>query len=261
MNARNSYIFITFVITWWALGACSTSRPASEPTERVRPEAIQQALVESEKLFKDREDLEKLRAAVKALAAVRDPNNRNYQVEWTFAKYSYFLGKYSPNQDEGEEFLESGRDAGKIASRVDPNKPDGYFWFAANLGELSKRSPVTVGFRSVGDIKQAMNKVIELQPDYQGASAYDGLGQCELATRLKGGDAEKAVEYLEKGVELAPDNATMRADLAEAYLAVKRDSDARKQIDHVLQMKANPDYMPEYRDAVEKAKKLLRTNF
>ena len=106
-----------------------------------------------------------------------------------------------------------------------------------------------------------MGKVIELQPDYQGASAYDALGQVELATRLKGGDAEKAVEYLEKGSELAPDNATMRADLAEAYLAVKRDGDARKQIDQVLQMKPNPEFMPEYRDAVEKAKKLLRTNF
>lgn len=261
MKPRNSYIFITFVITWWALTACSSNKASTQPTEKVTPAAIQQALAESEKLFKEREDLDKLKAAVKALSAVRDPDNRNYQVEWSFAKFSYFLGKYLPNQDEGEQHLEAGRDAGKIASRVDPNKPDGYFWYAANLGELSKRSPVTVGFRSVNDIKEAMKKVLELQPDYQGASAYDALGQVELATRLKGGDAEKAVEYLEKGSELAPDNATTRADLAEAYLAVKRDADARKQIDHVLQMKPNPDFMPEYRDAVEKAKKLLRTNF
>ena len=261
MNARNSYIFITFVITWWALAACSSEKAATVPTERIKPEAIQKALADSETLFKQREDLEKLREAVRGLAAVRDPDNRNYQVEWNFAKFSYFLGKYLPDPSEGEDHLEAGRDAGKIASRVDPNKPDGYFWFAANLGELSKRSPVTVGFRSVDDIKAAMNKVIELQPNYQGASAYDALGQVELGTRLKGGDAAKAVEYLEKGVELAPDNATTRADLAEAYLAVKRDGDARKQIDHVLQMKPNPDFMPEYRDAVEKAKKLLKTNF
>ena len=261
MNARNSYILITIVITWWALGACSSDRAANNHREKVTPEAIQKAIADADAAFKNREDVEKLRTAVRALGAVRDPDNRNYQVEWLFAKYSYFVGKYLPNQDEGEDILEAGRDAGKIASRVDPNKPDGYFWFAANLGELSKRSPVTVGFRSVNDIKEAMNKVIELQPDYQGASAYDGLGQCELATRLKGGDAEKAVEYFEKGVELAPDNATTRADLAEAYLAVKKDAEARKQIDHVLQMKPNPDFMPEYRDAVEKAKKLLRTNF
>jgi tetratricopeptide (TPR) repeat protein len=261
MNARNSYILITIVITWWALASCSAKQVENTHRVKATPEAIQKALSDAETAFKDRENLDKLKAAVRELNGVRDPDNRNYQVEWLFAKYSYFLGKYLPNQEEGEAILEAGRDAGKVASRVEPNKPDGYFWFAANLGELSKRSPVTVGFRSVSDIKEAMNKVIEIQPDYQGASAYDALGQCELATRLKGGDAEKAVQYFEKGVELAPDNATTRADLAEAYLAVKRDSDARKQIDYVLQMKPNPDYMPEYRDSVEKAKKLLRTNF
>jgi tetratricopeptide (TPR) repeat protein len=106
-----------------------------------------------------------------------------------------------------------------------------------------------------------MNKVIELQPDYQGASAYDALAQVELATRLKGGDALKAVNYLEKGLQLAPDNTNIRLHLGEAYLAVKRDADARKQLDQLLQMKPNPEYIPEYRECVEKAKKLIQSNF
>ena len=106
-----------------------------------------------------------------------------------------------------------------------------------------------------------MNKVVEIQPDYQSASAYDALGQLELATRLKGGDAKKAVELLEKGLQMAPDNTNIRIHLAEAYLAVKRDADARKQLDHLLQMKPHPEYVPEYREAVEKAKKLIETNF
>jgi tetratricopeptide (TPR) repeat protein len=115
--------------------------------------------------------------------------------------------------------------------------------------------------RSVDDIKESMSRVLELQPDYQAASAYDALGQIELKTRLKGGDPQKAVEYLEKGLALAPDNSNIRVHLAEAYLAVKRDTDARRHLEQVLQMKPNPDYMPEYREAVEKAKKLIQTNF
>ncbi|MBK7708734.1 MAG: hypothetical protein IPJ30_24015 [Acidobacteria bacterium] len=48
-----------------------------------------------------------------------------------------------------------------------------------------------------------MNKVIELDPKYQGASAYDALAQVELSTtRMMGGKPEKAVEYLEKALEL-----------------------------------------------------------
>jgi len=261
MKASNLYILITIVITWWALSACSTKSTARDPGERIQPEAIEKALSDSENLFKEREDLDKLRNAIKTVGAVRDPDNRNYRVEWTFAKYNYFLGKFTTDEDEAEKALAQGRDAGKIASRIDPQKPDGYFWYAANLGELSKRSPITIGLRSVDDIQEAMNKVIELQPDYQGASAYDALAQVELATRLKGGDAQKAVDFLEKGLQLAPDNTNMRLHLGEAYLAVKRDNDARKQLDYVLQMKPNPEYMPEYRECADRAKKLIQTNF
>jgi len=261
MKTRNLYILITFVITWWALAACSSKTVATKPSEKVSPEAIQKVLADSESLFKQREDLDMLRTAIKSLASVRDQDNRNYQVEWTFAKYNYFLGKFSSNEDEAETALGVGRDAGKIATRVDPQKPDGYFWYGANLGELSKRSPITVGLQSVGEIKEAMNKVIEIQPDYQAGSAYDALAQVELATRLKGGDAQKAVELLEKAQQIAPENSNIRLHLGEAYLAVKRDADARKELDYVLQMKPNPEFMPEYRECVDKAKKLIQTNF
>jgi tetratricopeptide (TPR) repeat protein len=252
---------ITIVITSWSLLSCSADHAASKPVENVTPESISKALTDAESLFKEREDLDKLRSAVKLMTAVRDPDNRNYQVEWTFAKYSYFLGKFSTNEEESSEALEDGRDAGKIASRMEPQKPDGYFWYAANLGELSKRSPITIGLRAVDDIKESMNKVLEIQHDYQGASAYDALAQVELATRVKGGDAKKAVELLEKGLQLAPHNTNIRLHLGEAYLAVKRDADARKQLDQLLAMKPDPEYMPEYRECIDKAKKLIQTNF
>jgi tetratricopeptide (TPR) repeat protein len=261
MKTGKLYILITIVITWWALTSCSSKSNADIPRKNVSPEAIQKALADSEGLFKQREDLDKLRSAIKALAEVRDADNRNYQVEWTYAKYNFFLGKHTTDEDEAESALEQGRDAGKIASRIEPQKPDGHFWYAANLGEWSKRSPITVGLKSVDDIKESMSRVLEIQPDYQGASAYDALGQVELMTRLKGGDAQKAVEYLEKGQQLAPDNTNIKLHLSEAYLAVKRDADARKQLDQLLAMKPNPEYMPEYRECVAKAKKLIETNF
>ncbi|MEP6703474.1 MAG: TRAP transporter TatT component family protein [Acidobacteriota bacterium] len=261
MKTRNLYILITIVITWWALTSCSAKFAVTVTHEKVAPEAIEKTLGDSENLFRQREDPDKLRTAIKMLSAVRDADNRNYQVEWTFSKYNYFLGKLTSNEQEAEASLGQGRDAGKIAKRVDPQKPDGYFWYGANLGELSKRSPITVGLSSVDEIKDAMNKVIELQPDYQGASSYDALAQVELATRIKGGDAQKAVEFLEKGLQLAPENTNIRVHLAEAYLAVKRDADARNQLDYVLQMKPNPEYLPEYRESAEKARKLIQTNF
>jgi tetratricopeptide (TPR) repeat protein len=261
MRTSNVYILITIVITWWTLASCSTESPASNPPQKIQPESIERALAESNELLKQREDLNKLRTAIKELGLVRDPDDRNYEVEWTFAKLNYLLGRHTPDEDERERSFVLGRDAGRIASRVQPEKADGHFWYAANLGELSRRSPITVGLRSVDDIKESMIKVTELQPDYQAASAYDALAQVELATRLRGGDARKAVEYLEKGVVLGPDNPNIRLRLGEAYLAVRRDADARDQLQHLLKMQPHPDYIPEYRECVEKAKKLIQTNF
>jgi tetratricopeptide (TPR) repeat protein len=103
--------------------------------------------------------------------------------------------------------------------------------------------------------------VIEIQPNYEMASAYDVLGQLELGTRLLGGKPEKAVEYLEKGVELEKFNGEARVHLAEAYLILGKDAKAKKQLNFVLEMKPNPAFLPEYAQQVEKAKKILATKF
>ena len=261
MKPDKVYILITIVITLCLHGGCSFGSSADSAKLSIPPEAVSEAIAKADELFRQRYDTNNLREAVAALAAIRNPEDRNYEVEWKFAKYSYFLARQTKDPLESEEMLTKGREAGKIAMRVEPNKPDGHFWYGANLGELARRSPVTVGIRSVDDIRQAMNKVIELEPGYQGASAFDALAQVELATRLTGGDARKAVELLEKSLEFEKDNANIRARLAEAYLAVKRDADARRQIDYLLQMEPHPEYVPEYNESVAKVKKLLQTNF
>ncbi|HLA95732.1 MAG TPA: tetratricopeptide repeat protein [Pyrinomonadaceae bacterium] len=219
--------------------------------------AIGDSLAASEKLFAERTDITKLREAVNSLGNARNPDQRNFEVEWKFAKYSYFLGKAEPVEKDAIVAFEKGRDAGKIASRVDPNKPDGHFWYGANLGELGRISPITVGLKSIDDIREAMEAVIKIQPDYQGASSYDALGQLEMKTQLRGGTLEKAVEYFEKGITLSGDNANLRLHLAEAYLALNKDTEARKQLDTLFATKANPEYVNEHRVALEQGKKLL----
>lgn len=260
-NSIKVYNFIAIVITLCLLDGCAKMVETHQLTPPMSSTAIGDALTSSEKLFSERADIEKLRQAIATLSKARNPDQRNYEVEWKFAKYCYFLGKAERNEDEAVEAFEKGRDAGKIASRVDKDKPDGHFWYAANMGELARISPVTEGLKTVDDIREEMTAVIAIQPEYQNGSAYDGLGQLELATRgLKGGSTEKAVEYLEKGVKVSPDNANIRLHLAEAYFVLKKDADARKQLNVLFELKPNPDYINEHRAAVEKGKKLLEKN-
>src|SRR6185503_10259571 len=97
--------------------------------------------------------------------------------------------------------------------------------------------------------------VLKIDERFQGGAAYLGLGQLYLqAPKLFGGDYQKAIEYLEKGLKVGSNNALLRLRLAEAYHDVHRDAEARKQIDVVLTMTPNPEFLPEYKEANEGAK-------
>ncbi len=254
-------ILISIVITLCLQFACATSGTTETESPRVSPDVIMASLTQSESLFNQREDVAKVREAVETLRKARDYKQRNFEVEWKFAKYNYFLGKQSTVEKEANTAFEEGRDAGKIASGLEPQKAEGYFWYGANLGELSRKNMLTVGIKSLPEVRSAMEKVVELEPGYQNTSAYDVLGRIELETRLYGGKAEKAVEFFEKALETERDNMNIHLHLAEAYLAVKKEGEARKQLEKVLSMKPNPDYVIEGREAVEKATKLLATKF
>ncbi len=262
MMRKHIYSFITIGLLVFLSASCAKkveTEPLVTPADAAK---ISETLTKSEALFKERSELAKLREAVKSLASVRNADARNFEVEWKFAKFNYFLGKQSTDEKEKEKAFEDGVQAGKIASRIETHKADGYFWYAANLGEQAKASPVTVGVKSIDDIRQAMNKVIEIQPDYQSASAYDALAQVELSTAgMMGGKPEKAVEYLEKALTISKENTYIFLHLAEAYIAVGKKADAKKQLEYLLKMKPNPDYLHEYNETTEKAKKLLETKF
>lgn len=261
MKRSKLYILITIVITSYLHLACASNAATENLQAGPSTEQISAARSSAEKLFAGRENLNNLREAIKLLGAVRDPNSRNYDVEWTFAKYNYFLGRHSADESESDQAFTTGRDAAKIAANMQPDRPDGLFWYGANLGELCKKSPVTVGLRNVGDVRDAMKKVVEIDPGYQGAAAYDVLGQIELATRIKDGTAEKAVEYLQAGLKLESENSNLYVHLAQAYLALNKDAEAKRQLDKVLAMRPNPDYLPEHHESVDLAKKLLSTKF
>lgn len=260
MQTSLKTIVLTVISIMLITSCASHSETATESRQK---ETIPTAdlIKQADDFFNQRNDVTKLREAVNTISRARNPDQRNFEVEWKFAKYSYFLAIRLTDEKETEKLLQDGYSAGLLASKLEPNKPDGYFWAGACLGEQSRRSPLTVGFKSMDEIRQLMNKVIEIQPDYQNATAFDVLAQLELATRLTGGSAEKAVEYLEKALEYEKENSNIYLHLAEAYLAVNKKAEARKQIDDILKMKPDPEYESEHKEVVEKAKKMLETKF
>ena len=256
------YAFITFDVSGDLLYRLrGKTRKVLLPRQLSRPNKFRQRQLRQTNFSGSAQILANCAKRFRRSARVRDAENRNYEVEWKFSEFNCFLGRQTTDEKEADTALADGEKAGKIASRLAAEKPEGYFWYGANLGEEAKKSPVTVGIQAVSDIREAMNKVIEIQPDYQGASAYDVLAQIELSTGLLGGDAKKAVEYLEKAMTLEKNNTYLYLHLAQAYLAVGRKADAKKQLEALLQIKPELEYSVEYKETSETAKKLLATRF
>lgn len=253
-NGRKLELFVLLIAV--AAVGISCGKAASVPGDSgpVRPAA--EAIAEADRLYAGRADLVKVRQGVLALRQAQGEDQANYELAWRLAKFNYYLGAHSPEATERDKGFHDGIEAGKQAVKLQDGKPDGHFWLGANYGGSAKAS-ILAGLSDFDDIKREMETVIKLDESYQTGSAYMALGQLYLeAPRMLGGDTQKAIEYLEKGLRVGPTNSLLRAHLAEAYAQAQRNDDARKQIEALLAMKPAPGYEPEYDESVALVRKL-----
>ena len=253
-NARKLGLFV-IVTTLPIVGiSCGKATTATRDPVVVRP--VAEAIAEADQLYAGREDLVKVRQGIVALKQAQADDQANYDLAWRLAKFNYYLGAHSANVDERDKALHDGIEAGKLAVKLENGKPDGHFWLGANYG-ISAKASVLSGLSEFDDIKNEMETVLKLDEGYQNGSAYLGLGQLYLeAPGLLGGDTQKAIQYLEKGLKFGSNNALLRAKLIAAYVEAHRIDDARKQIDELRAMKPSPGYEPEYNEAMAQVQKL-----
>jgi Tfp pilus assembly protein PilF len=219
--------------------------------------AATNSIAQADQLYAQREDLAKARLAVTMLRQAQTADYGNFDAAWKLARANYYLGTHTEG-DEADNAFREGIDSAKAAVKLQPNRPEGHFWLGANYGGSADRSTLA-GLSSVEDIRSEMDTVIKMDEKFQNGSAYLGLGQLYLrAPKVLGGDTAKAIQYLQKGEQIAPENALIKLHLAEAYHQAGRDGEARKQIDALLAMTPDPNYLPEHKDAVEKAKELQK---
>jgi tetratricopeptide (TPR) repeat protein len=254
----NQLSFIVILMGLMAGALCCSSKVTEEPPPLATGanESAPDLIAQADKLYAEREDLARVREGINALRRARAVEPGNYDAAWRLAKFQYYLGAHTSDTSERDQAFRDGAKAGKAAVELQPSKPEGHFWLGANYGGSAQHSTLA-GLSSVDDIIAEMETVIKLDEGFQSGSAYMALGQVYLdAPKMFGGDSQKAVEVLEKGLRFGENNALLHLRLAEAYVAVGRNSDARKQLDAIKTLKPDPLFMPEYKEAVADAEKL-----
>jgi tetratricopeptide (TPR) repeat protein len=220
---------------------------------------VEDLVAQGDKLYSEMKDVETAKKALalyqKALLAAED----RYESYWKMARIHYYIGTNTEKKKQKKIILSQGIYNAKKAVDLEPEKPDGYYWLGVNYGVFGAAKGVLKSLSLVKPIKQAMNKVIELNREYEDGGPDRVLGR--LYFRLPGfagGSKKKSLEHLLKSKEIGPNDALTRVYLADTYLALKEIDKAREELEYVLSRESNPCWVAGVDKNKVKAEKMLQ---
>ena len=218
-----------------------------------------QPSADADALYARRADVSIARQAAEIWKARLQQNPRDFESAWKLARAGYWLGTHAP-EGERRASLEQGIAAGRKAVALEPNRPEGHFWIAANMGALAESFGLRQGIKYRGEIKDELLTVLRLDPAFQQGSADRALGRWYFKVPgLFGGSNRKSEEHLRRSLTYDPSDAASLYFLAETLIDMKRQSEAKAILDRLITAPVNPAWSAEDREFKEKAQRLVRT--
>jgi tetratricopeptide (TPR) repeat protein len=219
---------------------------------------LQQPTTENpDHLYADRANLASAQraAALWEERLARDPSD--FEAAWKLARACYWLGGHVPANAQRAQY-ERGIDAGRRAVMLNPGRPEGHFWMAANMGALAESFGLRQGLKYRGTIKDELETVLKMDPAFLQGSADRALGRWYLKVPgLLGGSKQKSVDHLQRSLTHNPDSTASRYFLAETLIEMNRRAEARAELQKVVDAPLSPEWVPEDREFKEKARALL----
>ncbi len=114
------------------------------------------------------------------------------------------------------EYKEGARIAQR-ALQLREDLPDAHFYYAANLGSAAYLQGILASLVNLQDLTNHVTRTLELQEDHAPAHHMRGMMLEELPWFL-GGDSERALQHLQRSVEIDKYYMHARLHLGEAYL-------------------------------------------
>lgn len=209
--------------------------------------------------YRQRENLASAQQAEAIWAARLSRDANDFESAWKLARARYWLGGHA-DEKARKAYLEAGIAAGRAAVAAQPNKPDGHFWMAANMGALAESFGLRQGLKYRGDIKDELETVLRLDPAYLQGSADRALGRWYFKVPgMFGGSDRKSEEHLRKSLTYNPNSHSSLYFLAETLIALKRKPEARAILQRLLDAPIDPEWAPEDREFKQKASVLVKT--
>ncbi len=210
-------------------------------------------------LYRDRDNLTSATAAADVWATRLAADPKDFESAWKLARARYWLGSTGLPQHQRRAALEDGIAAGRKAVAIDPNRPEGHFWIAANMGALAESFGLRQGLKYRGEIRDELQRVLKIDPGYLQGSADRALGRWYYKVPgLFGGSNKRSEEHLRKALSYNPQSVITRLFLAETLIDLNRKDEARKELQAAIAAPEDPEWAPEDRRFRDQARGLLK---
>jgi tetratricopeptide (TPR) repeat protein len=217
-----------------------------------------QAQADPDALYRERSSLTKAREAAAIWTDRLAKNPKDFDAAWKLARATYWLGGHE-DPAARRAALERGVEAGRQASVLEPARPEGYFWMAASMGSLAESFGLRQGLKYRTPIREALEKVLQIDPAYQNGSADRALGRWYYKVPgLFGGSKKKSEEHLRKSLTYDQNSNASRFFLAETLFELDRKAEAIAELQKVVDGPVNPEWAPEDREFKQQAAERLQ---
>lgn len=179
-------------------------------------------------------------------AVAENPND--YEAWWRISRSQNFLGRARDERSPQAaiQAFQAGVDAGQRAVHLQPNRVEGHLWMGVNYGLLAEEEGWIKGLRLLDTVRNEMEAVTRLNPDYEQAAGQRTLARLYYrAPFFKGGDKQRSIQLLQDCLKRYPHDSFALLYLADDYLAVGRRDQARALLEQILSLCPDPQYGPE----------------
>lgn len=172
----------------------------------------------------------------------------DYDSSWKLARVCYWLGTRGPEAGR-RGALDRGVHAGEQAARLNPSRPEGHFWTAANMGRLAESHGLMQGLKYRGRVKEGLERVVAIDRGWEQGSADRALGLWFFKVpRLFGGNRAKAEEHLRRALTFNPKSTATLFYLSEVLNASGKKEEATRLLKETLEVPLDPEWAPEDRE-------------
>jgi tetratricopeptide (TPR) repeat protein len=224
------------------------------------PQTAEELIGQADQLCSEMKDMATAKEAEALYYKSLGMMDNKYDGYWRLSRILYYIGEHTENKKEKKGIFDRGVYYAKKAVELEPEKPDGHYWLGVNQGKVGETRGVLKSLSLVKPIKNAMNKVIELDRSYEEGGPDRVLGRVFYKLPgFAGGNNRKSLEHLQKSKEYGPEDALTRIYLAETYLALKEKEKAREELEDVLNMESDSRWLYAIDENKEVARELLNS--